>query len=913
MLDQGLSKYVRDVQASTTGIAGLGADLHVAEQVLLRVRTLRGNDNDEGVDIWFDVWEDGGKNEKVIFRSATLKELGFYVGHRSEDVPPFDPHVILKDPMEIFRTFTTPQAEAQHTRMVHENSRRIMEREVKPGLRKSLGKAAFAILLPYLDRYGQSVLRTELVAGDKFRGVTKFKSKAAAVLTAPFRMTPYPPNSLKHRVIVYELAKLVRVGILTLVNTNGRYAMGCFLVSQGESFRVVVNTAPVAKNIVAETMTKKRTIGAEIVKQNGFKYRIKQDLKGAFHLNELADDPDPEITQIRYGSLIFQANRTIMGEVNSAEFLNRALDEVFAEYPWLSRWADDILIGAKSRRGLARKFCRFLVRCFEHGVVLSIAKMAWGEEIFWCGTWFGKDYIKPDTFSQEIIWAIDEPRNGAELARCIGSVEWLSKFVPNCTKHMLPLRAVMERIYKHCGSRESKRVEKVLVKAFGWSEATSIAWREVKGLLIKYQKAAIRDPEKALILHCDASTEAFAGVLLQCPHEDLGAPPTNRRNELLECCGGTLTQAQRKWAIVELEGLAVIRSIHRFWHIIGEGSMLHIFTDNEALASIFDPDSTFVQQKDKPGQGRLIRWHSLMMTIPHQIKHIPGVMNTFADMLSRLDTYPPDRVPVPEDDKADDEPTPALFRRAIVSALHLKHNLQTVWDPDWVQPTIGPIHELCGKDGLLDADFARDAKTDGGVFDYTERVWKKDGRVIIPDADDLRLKLMIMAHCALTGHRGVEITLHTLESVVYWRGMRKDLTAMIQDCIHCCEKRKHQIERPFGKQLFPHSRNQIVSFDYIALGPSESNYEMLLLVTDKLTTFTRLYPATSENAVAAAQSLMDWISIFSVPATWLSDQSPSFKNQVMEELTKRLGVDHHFVTAYSSRLTSFRRRSRKPR
>jgi len=99
---------------------------------------------------------------------------------------------------------------------------------------------------------------------------------------------------------------------------------------------------------------------------------------------------------------------------------------------------------------------------------------------------------------------------------------------------------------------------------------------------------------------------------MQCPYEDLDKDPADRDNELLECCGGSFTESQRRWATVEMEGYAVIRSIHRFWHLVNDGSTLHIFTDNQALSYIFDHNSSYVLQKDKPGQGRLLRWIALL-------------------------------------------------------------------------------------------------------------------------------------------------------------------------------------------------------------------------------------------------------------------------------------------------------------
>ena len=411
-----------------------------------------------------------------------------------------------------------------------------------------------------------------------------------------------------------------------------------------------------------------------------------------------------------------------MGEVNSAEFLNRVMDEIFGDLPWLSRWMDDILIGAQSFAELAERLGIFLQRCAKYGVVLSIKKMEYGPKIYWCGTWFEGNSIKSDSHTKELLTSLEEPTNGAQLAKIIGSVEWFSKYVPRATELLMPLRIVMNRIYEAAESRKNSKVEAFLVRSFGWSDETTQAWNTLKEALVTHQELALRDVSKALVLHCDASEYGYSGLIMQCPYEDLDKSPAERRNELLECCGGSFTESQRRWATVEMEGYAIIRSIHRFWHLVNDGNILHIFTDNQALSYIFDHNSSYVLQKDKPGQGRLLRWIALLLSIPYEIRHVSGELNVFADIISRLKSFPTDSVPLPEAEVADANSNlyPSLIQR--IAAVRMAHNLWTIHDQDWVMPQLRIIREHIGKDGMRDESFAQKAQEDGGVFDFKERV-----------------------------------------------------------------------------------------------------------------------------------------------------------------------------------------------
>jgi hypothetical protein len=209
------------------------------------------------------------------------------------------------------------------------------------------------------------------------------------------------------------------------------------------------------------------------------------------------------------------------------------------------------------------------------------------------------------------------------------------------------------------------------------------------------------------------------------------------------------------------------------------------------------------------------------------------------------------------------------------------------------------IRAFTGDDGRENEEFLKLAEKEGATFDWVERVWKRRGAVLIPDHKDLRVMLIATAHSWIGGHRRVATTSHILETVAYWPGMKADIKEFVTGCLHCLEKRSHLMARPFGQQIMPHKRNQIVSFDYLHLGPSEQGVEKILIVTDKLTSFTMMFPGVSESEEHAATSLISWMSLFGPPKTWLSDQSTGFKNEVIKKISKHMGVGHHFVTAHS--------------
>jgi hypothetical protein len=875
----------------------------IKKRILLRVRAHRAQPEDVNAgpadyDVWFNVWDSPEVDTKVIFSTATLTRLGFYIAHYNEHAP--RPGPMEGDPAELLRTCTSVERLHEHIVRTHLDSERKMKDTLLPQLKAYMPKGHYERLAKEIRMHQPQTMRTELLPGDGFRGIARYKSEPSERLERPRPQHAYPPHSWKNVLMLQQLAVLVLLGVLFVPTTVSPYAIYMFLANANTAPRAVANTGAAAGNIVKVQPRVTRTLGTEINKQKGKKYRVKFDIKGAFHLNCLAEGASPDITQVRYGDLRFQYTRTIMGEKNSAEFLNLALDEIFGDLPWLSRWMDDLLLGADTWDEFVDNFIEVLRRCALHGVVLNIGKIAAGHEIYWCGSWFTMRTIRSDSHTKEILNSLEGPDNGAQLAEVIGLAEWFSKFVPQMNDILHPLRVVLERIYQANGTRESRPAARQNVRAFGWTDATAEAFQRLKVALRDHQELYIRDPNKVMVLYTDASTTGWSGILLQCSLEDLQLAPALRAQQLVECCGGSFTASQRNWPTVEQEAYAVVRSIYRFWHHLVDGSTVYIFTDNQALSHIFDPGSEYVLKRDKPGQGRLLRWIAKLMEIPYSIQHVPGVTNSFADVVSRLRHYPTDRVPVPDEELSDLENMPSenILRR--VAAVRIKHNLWTLHDKDWVQPSIAQIREYAGDDGRLDSAFAAYAEKVGAKFDNVDRVWKKGHLVVIPPIGDLRAALIVSAHSGLGGHRGVETTLKALGAVVFWTNMEKDVNSFVKECIHCLEKVSHLQDRPWGLPPMPQERNDIVSFDYLFLGPGRDGFQRVLVVTDKLTSYTHLYPAVVEDSASAVNGLIQFMSKCGRVKQFMSDQGTAFNNQVMGALSEKLGIKHLFTTAHSS-------------
>lgn len=125
------------------------------------------------------------------------------------------------------------------------------------------------------------------------------------------------------------------------------------------------------------------------------------------------------------------------------------------------------------------------------------------------------------------------------------------------------------------------------------------------------------NPEAPFVLRTDASTEGLGAVLLQ-EGDGLWQP--------VHYASRKLSSAERNYATVELECLAVVWAVKKFEPYL-YGKHFYLQTDHQPLAFL---------QKAKHINSRLMRWALLFQPYSFTVQVIPGKENVGADFLSRV-------------------------------------------------------------------------------------------------------------------------------------------------------------------------------------------------------------------------------------------------------------------------------------
>lgn len=248
----------------------------------------------------------------------------------------------------------------------------------------------------------------------------------------------------------------------------------------------------------------------------------------------------------------------------------------------------------------------------------------------------------------------------------MGLINYYGKFLPNLASTLAPLYQLLQK-NTH----------------WRWGKAQEQAFSEAKTLLKSPRLLVHYNTAKELILACDASPYGVGAVLSHQMEDGTEQP--------IGFASRTLAPAERKYAQVEKEALAIIFGVKKF-HQYLLGRRFTILSDHKPLMYLLSE----VKGVPPLASARIQRWALALSAYEYAIQYRPGKDLANADVLSRLPlAKAPQAVPVPAE-------TVLLFERletSLVVAAKIR-----VWigqDPvvakvrryilhGWPQPTDNP-------------------------------------------------------------------------------------------------------------------------------------------------------------------------------------------------------------------------------
>ncbi|UYV75642.1 hypothetical protein LAZ67_13000830, partial [Cordylochernes scorpioides] len=298
-----------------------------------------------------------------------------------------------------------------------------------------------------------------------------------------------------------------------------------------------------------------------------------------------------------------QFERMIFGLANAPAEFQRLMHTVLG--PLLNKKAfcylDDVIIPAKDWREMIERLREVLERIRSAKLTLKSSKCEFGRrEVEFLGYVISTGGLKPGPRKIKAIEEFPEPKNVHDIRRFLGLTNFFRRFVKDFARKAEPLSRLTKK-----GSQ------------FEWKEEQRRSFGGLRKDLVEYPVLAHYNPELKTEVHCDASAEGLAGMVLQMD-EDC-------KWRLVYCVSKKTTEAEKMYHSSKLELMAIVWTLDRLRQFL-VGIKFTVVTDCQALV--------YMNAK-KTTNPQIARWYNLIQEYDFEIRHKPGEKMAHVDGMSR--------------------------------------------------------------------------------------------------------------------------------------------------------------------------------------------------------------------------------------------------------------------------------------
>ncbi|CAC5392622.1 unnamed protein product [Mytilus coruscus] len=288
----------------------------------------------------------------------------------------------------------------------------------------------------------------------------------------------------------------------------------------------------------------------------------KLDLSQAYQQIVLDEESRKYVT-INTHKGLYQYNRLPFGVSSTPGIFQRTMENLLQGIPRVVVRVDDILITGSSKSEHLNNLETVLGKIQESGMRLNKEKCVFlAPEVVYLGHRIDQYGIYPVESKVKAITEAPEPKNVTELKSYLGMLNYYNRFLPDLSSKLAPLHELLKK-----------------QKQWEWDKSQQEAF-ELSKTLLKSSKVLVQyDPNKDIILSCDASPYGIGAVLSHKMEDGCDRPA----GYVLR----TLAPAEMNYSVLEKEGLAVIFALKKFHQYLFDRKFT-IYTDHKPLIGLFN-------------------------------------------------------------------------------------------------------------------------------------------------------------------------------------------------------------------------------------------------------------------------------------------------------------------------------------
>lgn len=693
-----------------------------------------------------------------------------------------------------------------------------------------------------LQRHSQ-VFSEEVSAIEDFRATIRMQPGAQPVFCKA-RPVPY---SLKEAV-EKELDRMEKEGIVSKVDRSQWGAPIVVVPKADKSIRICGDyKVTINSQLEVETYPLPNTEDLFATLAGG-KWFSKLDLSHAYQQLRLDKDSEQYLTINTHRGL-YRYHRLSYGVASAPSIFQSVMDQILQGQEGVTCFLDDILITANTK-ALHLKRLEAVLGCLaRYGLRAKLAKCRFLQtSVEYLGHQIDHEGLHPTQQKVEAIVNAPNPTNVSELRSYLGLLNYYGRFLKSLSSVLQPLHALL------------KREEK-----WSWTPACEEAFKKGKEMLLSSTVLVHYDTEKPLRLACDASPYGVGAVISHVME--------NGEERPIAFASRTLTDAEKNYAQIEKEALAIIYGVRKF-HKYLYGRKFTLFTDHKPLLAILGPKSAVPTL----AALRMQRWALILMAYSYELEYKKSADHFNADAMSRL--------PVTESDKTAQESNIFYFSHVEdlpISAHDIKVGtsrdplLSKVWSntmngwPNYMndeslKPYFVRRHELSADQGCV--------------------LWGL--RVIVPQMH--RQQILKDLHHE---HPGICKMKALARSYLWWPGLDGEIENMVQNCAVCQAVQKVPAVAPLHPWRWPVRVWQRIHLDF-----AEKDRQSFLVVVDSHSKWLEVFHMTSTTSSRTIEVLRNLFAAHGLPEEVVSDNGPQFASSEFKQFLAKNGIKQTLVPPY---------------
>ena len=695
------------------------------------------------------------------------------------------------------------------------------------------------------------------------------------VSTGAFRSVPEPHmDALK-----VELDELLAQGIIEKVEGATEWLSPIVIVPKKGTNQIRMVVDPSALNRCIRKPVSSQMPPWEVVRKipTGMKYfAIFDSLKAYYQIELEAESKNFTAFLTPFGK--FRFTRLPMGLSISSNEFDKNYGDAIRHLSNVVRVCEDTLVYGRTEEEFLEVCESFLEACAENNITLNEKKVQWKKEkVVFAGYVIGKDGYEIDPKLNEALAKFPKPENVTDLRSFFGLANQTCNFSDKIAKIMEPLKSLLKKN-----------------NLFLWLPEHEEAFQKARELLSSPKTLAFYDPKKQTRLQVDASRLKGLGFVLK--------QLSGGEWKTVQAGSRFLSEAETRYAMVELELLAIVWSCHKTRMLI-EGlskNNFTIWTDHMPLVPILSK-YTLPQITNK-------RLQRLRMKIDHlsfNIEWVKGKENIEADSLSRG----PCAAATKEDELDEEDGTSGKEKIAKIclnlTEINSNENsdarLKEISDAAESDETYQELKKLIiegfpnVKNNLSRNMIQFFHAREDLHFDDEGYVVFKD-RLFIPT--ELRTTLLKRL---LAMHQSSDKMLARARQAVWWPFMNKDVHNIAKTCKPCQEHKQSNRTEPWRHHEVPTYPFEIIHLDF---GQHEGRH--YLIVADQFSSYPFVKEFDTDPTSDMLIQVLTYIfSLFAIPRKIYSDGGPQMSSFKFKEFCRRWGVNHEMSSPHHAQSNGY--------